>query len=361
LFFFLIIKQENAKLTKKIAKNCKKNPIMFTSFDTNTLSIRKLQHEKNSNTSSTTTTIQKQPSISSSLTTNQQQHNNNNYTNSLLLLFTRALSDPQYPESLLRDMVIQNPIPDHLRGAIWAKLCHYNYNIISSPNDEITENEKIQLRIETESAIEKDLERTFPRHVLFESSRGRRELCSVLLDYADFDYRVGYCQGMAFIAAFALSYQPPLLAQHCLKTIMIEFNLRSLLMPGMPLFKPALEEITRLIEILCPELFQTFETLGVEPTIFASQWLLTLFSYNFPFHFVARVWDLFFASTRRWEIIVRVVIALLSHFKHELETARDFESIVDILKSIPKREFSTDQVINTALRLNVAECDVRVL
>lgn len=58
--------------------------------------------------------------------------------------------------------------------------------------------------------IERDIDRTFPRHVLFAGAgaAGQAALLRVLRAYAGFDKDVGYCQGMGFIAALFLSYMP---------------------------------------------------------------------------------------------------------------------------------------------------------
>lgn len=37
----------------------------------------------------------------------------------------------------------------------------------------------------------------------------------------------------------------------------------------------------------------------VHPTMFASQWFITLFSYSLPFDVVLRIWDIFMLEARR--------------------------------------------------------------
>lgn len=36
----------------------------------------------------------------------------------------------------------------------------------------------------------------------------------------------------------------------------------------------------------------------VHPTMYASQWFITLFSYSLPFDVVLRIWDIFFLEAR---------------------------------------------------------------
>lgn len=68
--------------------------------------------------------------------------------------------------------------------------------------------------------IERDIDRTFPRHLHFEkegegTSEGQDSLRNVLQMYARTDNEVGYCQGMAFIAGLLLTYMPEEDAFYC--------------------------------------------------------------------------------------------------------------------------------------------------
>lgn len=124
-----------------------------------------------------------------------------------------------------------------------------------------------------------------------------------------------------------------------------------------------MRELTRFIEIVLPEVARKLSHFGIDPSIFASQWFITLFSYNMPFQLVARVWDLFFL--RRWSVVFRVSVVLLELVQEELVDANDMEVMLNVLKSIPDRIRSqhqtVDAMIERAMRLNVDEDDARVL
>ena len=118
-------------------------------------------------------------------------------------------------------------------------------------------------------------------------------------------------------------------------------------------------ELSRLISILLPGISTKLEQFQVDPSIFASQWFLTIFVYNMPFSLVARVWDLFFV--KGWSIVFRVSIVLLELVKVEFEQTDDVESILNIVKSIIAKATNPDKIIIRALRLNIDESDFRVL
>ena len=122
-----------------------------------------------------------------------------------------------------------------------------------------------------------------------------------------------------------------------------------------------MRELARFIEIILPEISTKLQHFMIDPSIFASQWFITLFAYNMPFPLVARVWDLFFL--KRWSIIFRVSIALLELIRTELEQAEDIETFLTLLKSISDRVHAqnVDALLDHAMRLNLDEDDARVL
>lgn len=58
-----------------------------------------------------------------------------------------------------------------------------------------------------------------------------------------------------------------------------------------------------------PSLTQHLEKINIGTGLFASQWFITVFTYNFPFDFVVRVWDRFLFMG--WKPVFRVALALL--------------------------------------------------
>ena len=126
-----------------------------------------------------------------------------------------------------------------------------------------------------------------------------------------------------------------------------------------PKFVPAMQELSRFIAILLPDLSQKLQEFQVDPSIFASQWFLTLFVYNTPFKLVSRIWDIFFV--KKWSIIYRVSIALLETIREDFVQSEDMEEILRLLKSISERVDDPDAIIYRAMELNLDEDDVRVL
>ena len=119
-------------------------------------------------------------------------------------------------------------IPEAMRGKAWQGLC----GALSHP-DRTQRPDLFFVLAEREYSlgddinkfleiIEKDLDRTFPHHILFQDRTGigQDSMRRVLRAYASYDPDVGYCQGMGFVAGTLLMYMPAEEAFWCLVRLM---------------------------------------------------------------------------------------------------------------------------------------------
>ena len=65
----------------------------------------------------------------------------------------------------------------------------------------------------------------------------------------------------------------------------------------------------KLVRDASKKLWTHLEGQGLHPSMFATEWFLTLFCRSFPFDLVTRVWDIFWLEG--FKIVYRVAIALL--------------------------------------------------
>merc|ERR1719162_2848327 len=88
----------------------------------------------------------------------------------------------------------------------------------------------------------------------------------------------------------------------------------------------------KLIAQFLPRLSRHFAAENVDITMFATQWLLTMYTSHFPFDIVTRIWDCFLVEG--WKVTYRVMLALLEGASAELMKLR-FEDILGYLKDLP--------------------------
>lgn len=96
-----------------------------------------------------------------------------------------------------------------------------------------------------------------------------------------------------------------------------------------------------------PKLSAHFERESVHITMYATQWLLTMYSSSFPFDLVLRVWDCFLFEG--WKIAYRVMLALLTLSQKDLLNLR-FEELLGYLKEIHKK-VDGDSVMRAAFAI----------
>lgn len=163
---------------------------------------------------------------------------------------------------------------------------------------------------------------------------GQASLRRVLRAYNIFDPEVGYCQGMNFITAMFITYMSEEEAFWMLVAVMNEppCKMRGLFGEGMSEAHQVLFVAEKLISHYNPKLAAHLEAEGIHITMYATQWLLTLFTSSFPFDLVTRVWDCFLAEG--WKVPYRVMLALLEQATPDLLNLH-FEEILGYIRELP--------------------------
>lgn len=212
---------------------------------------------------------------------------------------------------------------------------------------------------ETNDVIQRDLNRTLPTHCLFKDARsvGQQSLERVLHAYCVMDPEVGYCQGMGFIVGVLLLHMPEAHAFWMFTQMMQgkQYAMRQLYINGFPLLQQFFVILRQLCRALMPVLSRHFEDEGVDVAFFASQWFLTLFAYQFPVQFVAKLWDVFLAEG--WQIVFRVSICMLQMSEGQLLEEK-MEGILMHLKTIHVGK-DAENVLHLAMDVPVRDDDLR--
>ena len=163
---------------------------------------------------------------------------------------------------------------------------------------------------------------------------GQAKLRRVLRAYSAFDTDVGYCQGMNFIAGMFITFVEEEDAFWILVNIMTESpcRMRGLFGEGMTEAHQVLHVADRLINQFHPRLARHFDREQIHISMFATQWLLTMYTSSFPFDVVTRVWDAFLSEG--WKVAYRVMLGLLERAQ-PLLMKMSFEEILNYFKEMP--------------------------
>jgi len=250
-------------------------------------------------------------------------------------------------------------IPDAVRGEVWLRL---------TGADELKKNAKGKyndLRHEEPEkkyadVIERDLDRTFPTHSIFNkhSDIGQGGLRNVLRAYAVYDQEVGYCQGMGFIAALFLMYMTEEDAFWLLVAVLSDdkkWKMRGLFTEGLPFLRQRFFQLEKLIEIFFPELSKKLEYVDIPPSCYATKWFMTGFAHVLPFPVVVRIWDMYLYEGNK--IIFRIALQCLKENESTLLTLNlkkedEQEECYKVLQNIDQG-IKPERLVKDALNLKL--------
>ncbi|WVZ60935.1 hypothetical protein U9M48_010889 [Paspalum notatum var. saurae] len=249
---------------------------------------------------------------------------------------------------------IRKGIPDCLRGLVWQLISGSRDLLLMNPG--VYETLVIYETSASELEIIRDISRTFPSHIFFQQRHGpgQRSLYNILKAYSVYDRDVGYVQGMGFLAGLLLLYMSEEDAFWLLVALLkgaVHAPMEGLYQAGLPLVQQYLSQFEKLVMEHMPKLGEHFVEEMINPTMYASQWFITVFSYSFPFHLTLRVWDVFLYEGIK--VVFQVGLALL-RFCHDDLVKLPFEKLLHALRNFPEEATDPDVLLPLAFSFKVS-------
>ncbi|CXI99083.1 GTPase-activating protein, putative [Plasmodium berghei] len=271
--------------------------------------------------------------------------------------------------SMIKNEIIKG-IPDYLRGFVWQILLQsYTYKDRTYVKKDINNNENhpdhinqsnecekgykyyLSINNKYENSIKKDINRTYPKHILFKNNyeKGQKILFNVLKAYSNYNQDLGYCQGMAFIVATFILYMNEEDSFYMLIALLDKYKLNDLFSSSMPLLNEYLYILDKLLLHFFPKIYNHLEKENIHSSMYASQWFITLFSYNINILYAVRIWDFFFIHN--YTFLFKVALAFFKLQEEEI-LKESFESILNRLKVLSKH-VELDVLLKTALDIKI--------
>ena len=186
-------------------------------------------------------------------------------------------------------------------------------NILYLANDFKGKDEKFSY---VHEQISKDINRTFYTEK-FKSGNGKEMLYNILLAIAFIRPEIGYCQGMNFIVGALINFIDN--EEKCFWIFLYfidSIGLKMLYLQNVPDYLIKLYQLNYFVKENFPKLFPHLKKNQINPDIFFSKWILTIFSNFLPFETLYNVWDLFILD--KWKAIFTFSIIMVNYMKDKL-------------------------------------------
>lgn len=246
---------------------------------------------------------------------------------------------------------VRKGIPDGARGHVWLVASGAMAAQRKHPNryQQLLLNKNSPM----DGQIEKDLNRTMPQHVYFQhGDEGKRQLFNVCRALAIHVPDVGYSQAEAYVAAALLTYMPEESAFWALRHICCECKQGDMWAPSLHGWVAYRAILDKLVHTRMPRLHAHLEANGVTPDLYALQWFMTLYSKDFPFESMLRIWDLFLCKPHPHgsKILFSVALAILKEGESDLLRMHDVQQLTEHIRRLPYTTESLrgDQLITKA-------------
>ena len=190
------------------------------------------------------------------------------------------------------------------------------YNNILKLADESKESNKKYFHVCDE--ISRDISRTFYTKKFLEGN-GKTMLFNILSALAFIRPEIGYCQGMNFIVGALINFIDN--EEKCFwifLSFIDNFEMNFLYLKNMPDYSIRVYQLNFFIKEYFPDLALHFKKNQINPDVFFSKWILTIFSNYLPFDVLYKVWDVFILD--KWKAIFKFSLMILNTMKDKLLT-----------------------------------------
>eukprot|EP00049_Salpingoeca_infusionum_P007035 m.114682 g.114682 ORF g.114682 m.114682 type:complete len:836 (-) comp13548_c1_seq4:92-2599(-) len=242
----------------------------------------------------------------------------------------------------------------------WAEKHKHRSKAKRSIPAELSEDDE-QPTIKTVRQISLDLDRTFYTHAMFmeRGGQGQQELFNILTAYAAFNPEVGYCQGMAFIAAvllMSMSEEEAFWALLCLMES--EQHLKGFYSERLEKVQEEASVFSGILAMRIPSLALHLSTEFVHPLMYVTQWFMCAFTSLPLWDTVLSIWDAFIL--RGSTVFHGAGLTVLSICANDLLYADGISQILPILQHLPPQKMTRHIFTSVFWEIDVDELATHV-
>jgi len=230
---------------------------------------------------------------------------------------------------------IRKGIPSSHRKGVWMQVSGATKLRAEEPDLYPTMlNMKVKNQV-IEDQILTDIPRTFPNNMLFDKTHPKtlqKPLFNILKAFANSNPKIGYCQGLNYIAGLILLVTKDEDASFWLLKVMCENILPEYYTASMPGLLTDVKVLAELSRQEIPVLATHIDKMQMPWALFCSKWFICIYAEVLPTETVLRIWDTVFYEGNK--IVFRVALGLLKMNQERLLAKDDFAALAEEFKEI---------------------------
>ncbi|KAG0072606.1 hypothetical protein BGZ92_004030, partial [Podila epicladia] len=253
--------------------------------------------------------------------------------------------------------MVRKGVPTSVRGRVWQFLARADSLRQPGLFTELLSRPAIQPIFDV---IERDVHRCYPDHVHFRDGMGgtgQQDLHAILRAYAQYNPRVGYCQGMGRLVGMMLMHMPVEDAFWLLVATMDQY-MQEYYTPTLRQLRIDAQVFEQILRAHDPKLAEFLQQNEVMPLMYMTPWFLTLFTLSLPWASVLQVWDIFYFDGVK--SLFRVGLAILHLCRDKLMNhCPTSEEVMDFLLHVPLDMLGPKPLFEAAFKIRLSKDSVQ--
>ncbi|KAF9320138.1 hypothetical protein BG003_007119 [Podila horticola] len=253
--------------------------------------------------------------------------------------------------------MVRKGVPTSVRGRVWQFLARADSLRQPGLFAELLSRPAIQPIFDV---IERDVHRCYPDHVHFRDGMGgtgQQDLHAILRAYAQYNPRVGYCQGMGRLVGMMLMHMPVEDAFWLLVATMDQY-MQEYYTPTLRQLRIDAQVFEQILRAHDPKLAEYLQQNEVMPLMYMTPWFLTLFTMSLPWASVLQVWDIFYFDGVK--SLFRVGLAVLHLCRDKLmRQCPTSEEVMDFLLHVPLEMLGPKPLFEAAFKIKLSKDSVQ--